>query len=262
MVRVVHGSTVPQRLRCEPRALRGIRMLASRTSPAAGGDRRSEAARRGPSIVLVVFGPELLAFVLTSVVIIVVPGPGVLFVIGRALALGTRAALLSVLGGAVGVGLQIVSVALGVGVVIAQSAVLFTVLKVAGALVLVWLGVQSIRHRNEFGEGELDPVTPRTRTIVRESVVVGLTNPKTIVFFVAALPQAVVPDAGDPALQMIGLGAIFLAMGVVSDSLYGIAAGTAREWFASNRRRIAALRAVGGCALILLGVGMAFAAQG
>ena len=67
------------------------------------------------------------------------------------------------LGGAVGVGLQIVSVALGVGVVIAQSAVLFTVLKVAGALVLVWLGVQSIRHRNEFGEGELDPVTPRTR---------------------------------------------------------------------------------------------------
>ncbi|MFP5290962.1 MAG: LysE family translocator, partial [Actinomycetes bacterium] len=153
-------------------------------------------------------------------------------------------------------------VALGVGVVIAQSAVLFTVLKVAGALVLVWLGVQSIRHRNEFGEGELDPVTPRTRTIVRESVVVGLTNPKTIVFFVAALPQAVVPDAGDPALQMIGLGAIFLAMGVVSDSLYGIAAGTAREWFASNRRRIAALRAVGGSALILLGIGMAFAAQG
>ncbi|WP_317451281.1 LysE family translocator [Microcella alkalica] len=209
-----------------------------------------------------VFGPELLAFVLTSVVIIVVPGPGVLFVIGRALALGTRAALLSVLGGAVGVGLQIVSVALGVGVVIAQSAVLFTVLKVAGALVLVWLGVQSIRHRSEFGEGELDPVTPRTRTIVRESVVVGLTNPKTIVFFVAALPQAVVPDAGDPALQMIGLGAIFLAMGVVSDSLYGIAAGTARECFASNRRRIAALRAVGGCALILLGIGMAFAAQG
>lgn len=209
-----------------------------------------------------VFGPELLAFVLTSVVIIVVPGPGVLFVIGRALALGTRAALLSVLGGAVGVGLQIVSVAFGVGVVIAQSELLFTVLKIAGALVLVWLGIQSIRHRGDFGDDELDPVTPRTRTIVRESVVVGITNPKTIVFFVAALPQAVVPDAGDPALQMIVLGAIFLVMGIVSDSAYGIAAGTARAWFASNRRRIAALRAIGGCALIVLGLGMAFAAQG
>ncbi len=207
------------------------------------------------------FGPELLAFVLTSVVIIVVPGPGVLFVIGRALALGTRAALLSVLGGAVGVGLQIISVALGVGVVIAQSELLFTVLKIAGALVLVWLGIQSIRHRNEFGESELDPVTPRTRTIVRESVIVGLTNPKTIVFFVAALPQAVVPDAGDPALQMIALGGIFLVMGIASDSMYGVAAGTAREWFASNRRRIATLRAIGGGALVLLGIGMAFAAR-
>lgn len=207
------------------------------------------------------FGPEFLAFLLTSIVVIVVPGPGVLFVIGRALALGTRAALLSVLGGALGVGLQIVSVAVGVGVVIAQSELLFTVLKIAGALVLVWLGVQSIRHRNEFGEQELDPVTPRTATIVRESVVVGITNPKTIVFFVAALPQAVVPGGAEPAVQMLLLGAIFLVIGIVSDGLYGIAAGTAREWFASNRRRIAAVRAVGGGALILLGIVMAFAAR-
>ncbi|KRF30763.1 LysE family translocator [Yonghaparkia sp. Soil809] len=208
-----------------------------------------------------VFGPEFAAFLLTSIVIIVVPGPGVLFVIGRALALGTRAALLSVLGGALGVGLQIVSVALGVGVVIAQSELLFTILKIAGALVLVWLGVQSIRHRNEFGEQELDPVTPRTTTIVRESVVVGITNPKTIVFFVAALPQAVVPGGAEPAVQMLLLGAIFLVIGIVSDGLYGIAAGTAREWFASNRSRIAAVRAAGGVALIVLGIVMAFAAR-
>lgn len=207
------------------------------------------------------FGPEFAAFLLTSIVIIVVPGPGVLFVIGRALALGTRAALLSVLGGALGVGLQIVSVALGVGVVIAQSELLFTILKIAGALVLVWLGVQSIRHRNEFGEQELDPVTPRTTTIVRESVVVGITNPKTIVFFVAALPQAVVPGGAEPAVQMLLLGAIFLVIGIVSDGLYGIAAGTAREWFASNRSRIAAVRAAGGVALIVLGIVMAFAAR-
>ncbi len=181
------------------------------------------------------FGPEFAAFLLTSIVVIVVPGPGVLYVIGRALALGTRAALLSVLGGALGVGLQIVSVAFGVGVVIAQSELLFSVLKIAGALVLVWLGVQSIRHRNEFGEEELDPVTPRATTIIRESVVVGITNPKTIVFFVAALPQAVVPTGADPVVQMLILGAIFLVIGILSDGLYGIAAGTARDWFASNR---------------------------
>ncbi|MDO8337069.1 MAG: LysE family translocator [Microcella sp.] len=208
-----------------------------------------------------VFGPEFAAFLLTSIVVIVVPGPGVLFVIGRALALGTRAALLSVLGGALGVGLQIVSVAFGVGVVIAQSELLFTVLKIVGALVLVWLGVQSIRHRNEFGEEELDPVTPRATTIVRESVVVGITNPKTIVFFVAALPQAVVPSGAEPVVQMLILGAIFLVIGIVSDGTYGIAAGTAREWFASNRSRIAAVRAAGGAALIVLGIVMAFAAR-
>ncbi|GAA1689766.1 LysE family translocator [Microcella alkalica] len=208
-----------------------------------------------------VFGPEFAAFLLTSIVVIVVPGPGVLFVIGRALALGTRAALLSVLGGAAGVGLQIVSVAFGVGVAIAQSELLFTALKIAGALVLVWLGVQSIRHRNDFGEEELDPVTPRARTIVRESVVVGITNPKTIVFFVAALPQAVVPGGADPIVQMLLLGAIFLVIGIVSDGLYGVAAGTAREWFASNRGRIAAVRAAGGGALIALGLVMAFAAR-
>lgn len=207
------------------------------------------------------FGPEFAAFLLTSIIVIVVPGPGVLFVIGRALALGTRAALLSVLGGALGVGLQIVSVAFGVGVVIAQSELLFTVLKIAGALVLVWLGVQSIRHRNEFGDEELDPVTPRATTIVRESVVVGITNPKTIIFFVAALPQAVVPGGAEPAIQMLLLGAIFLVIGIVSDGLYGIAAGTAREWFASNRSRIAAVRAAGGVALIVLGLVMAFAAR-
>lgn len=207
------------------------------------------------------FGPEFAAFLLTSIVVIVVPGPGVLFVIGRALALGTRAALLSVLGGALGVGLQIVSVAFGVGVVIAQSELLFTVLKIAGALVLVWLGVQSIRHRNEFGEEELDPVTPRATTIIRESVVVGITNPKTIVFFVAALPQAVVPTGADPVLQMLILGAIFLVIGILSDGLYGVAAGTARDWFASNRGRIAAVRAAGGAALIVLGIVMGFAAR-
>jgi threonine/homoserine/homoserine lactone efflux protein len=209
----------------------------------------------------VVPGPQLLAFFLTSLVIIVVPGPGVLFVIGRALSLGTRAALLSVLGGVFGVSMQIVSVALGVGVVIAQSELLFTALKIAGALVLVWLGLQAIRHRNDFGEAELDPVIPSRTTIVRQSVVVGLTNPKTIVFFVAALPQAVVPGAGSPAGQMILLGAMFLVIGIASDSLYGIAAGTAREWFASNRQRIATLRAIGGAALMLLGIGMAFAAR-
>lgn len=168
--------------------------------------------------------------------------------------------VLSVLGSALGVSLQIVAVALGVGVVITQSELLFTLLKVTGALVLAWLGVQSIRHRADLGDAEIDPVAPRTATLVRESIAVGITNPKTIVFLIAALPQAVVPEAGHPVVQMLVLGAIFLVRGVVSDSLYGIAAGQARERFASNGRRIAAFRVAGGIALIVLGIVMALAA--
>ncbi|HET8958116.1 MAG TPA: LysE family translocator [Microcella sp.] len=197
-----------------------------------------------------------LAFLAMSVVIIIVPGPGVLFVVGRALVLGTRGALLSVLGNAAGVAVQIVVVAAGLGVVIASSELLFTAMKVLGAAVLVWLGVQSIRHRRALSADEASAVAVRTRTLVRDSVVVGLTNAKTIVFFVAALPQAANPDLGAPVLQMLILGAVFLVMGIASDSLWAIAAGTARDWFAVNARRLATVRAAGGVALMALGMVM------
>lgn len=197
-----------------------------------------------------------LAFLAMSVVIIIVPGPGVLFVVGRALVLGTRGALLSVLGNAAGVAVQIVVVAAGLGVVIASSELLFTAMKVLGAAVLVWLGVQSIRHRHAVSADEASAMAVRTRTLVRDSVVVGLTNAKTIVFFVAALPQAANPDLGAPVLQMLILGAVFLAMGIASDSLWAIAAGTARDWFVVNARRLATVRAAGGVALMALGVVM------
>lgn len=195
-----------------------------------------------------------------AVVIIVVPGPGVLFVVGRALVLGTRGALMSVLGNAAGVAVQIVVVAAGLGVVIASSELLFTAMKVLGALVLVWLGLQSIRHRHAVSSEEASAVSGATRTLVRDSVVVGLTNAKTIVFFVAALPQAADPTLGPPVLQMLILGAVFLVMGIASDSVWAIAAGTARDWFAVSARRIAIVRAGGGVALMTLGFVMGFSA--
>lgn len=195
-----------------------------------------------------------------AVVIIVVPGPGVLFVVGRALVLGTRGALMSVLGNAAGVAVQIVVVAAGLGVVVASSELLFTAMKVLGALVLVWLGLQSIRHRHAVSSEEASAVSGTTRTLVRDSVVVGLTNAKTIVFFVAALPQAADPTLGPPVLQMLILGAVFLVMGIASDSVWAIAAGTARDWFAVNARRIAIVRAGGGVALMTLGLVMGFSA--
>ncbi|WP_427134511.1 LysE family translocator [Pseudarthrobacter sp. S9] len=196
---------------------------------------------------------NLLTFALAALLLIAVPGPSVLFVIGRSLALGRKGGLLSVLGNAIGELLQIAGVALGVGVVLAQSVVLFSVVKFAGAAYLIYLGIQAIRHRGG-GPTVADPSPPTsTARVLREGFIVGATNPKSIVFFVAVLPQFVDYSAGAIPLQLGTLGAVFLLIALVSDSAWALAAGTARRWFARSPRRIATLGTTGGVMMIGLG---------
>ena len=188
-------------------------------------------------------------------VIILVPGPSVLFAIGRALVLGTRAALISVFGNALGVGLQILIVALGLGVLIQQSPDLFFVIKVAGALMIGYLGLKAIWQRKKLDASNAT-VSPSGKKVLSESIVVGITNAKTLVFFIAALPSFVDPLNGNPSAQMLVLGALFLIIGVTSDSVYAIAAGKARHWLGGSEKRLANFRAIGGLALTLLGLYM------
>jgi len=203
---------------------------------------------------------SLIAFTLVAIPIILVPGPSVLFVIGRSLSLGRVGGLLSVVGNAIGGFVVVVAVAFGVGVIIAQSVVLFTVVKIAGALYLIYLGVQAIRHRKQ---GSLDatagaaPVGGRLRLLV-QGFIVGVTNPKTIVFFVAVLPQFVDYTAGGIPLQMLLLGTIFIVIALATDSVWALIAGVARDWFARSPRRIETLGATGGVVMIGLGVGSLF----
>jgi threonine/homoserine/homoserine lactone efflux protein len=194
----------------------------------------------------------LLAFALASVVLIAVPGPSVLFVVGRSLALGRRGGLLSVLGNELGSLVPITAVALGVGSVVAQSIALFTVVKLLGAGYLAYLGIQAIRHRREGTDVGTDP---RARvasswTTLRQGFVVGATNPKTIVFFVAALPQFVDFHAGAVPLQMLVLGLVFTLIALVCDGAWAVLAGTARAWFARSPRRLSTIRATGGGMMI------------
>lgn len=202
---------------------------------------------------------NLLGFILLALVIIVVPGPGVLFAVGRALVLGTKPALLSVLGNALGVGIQIIVVALGLGVLIQSSPEAFFVIRVAGASMIGYLGIRAIRQRKKGLEDSRDKPHSRS-TILKESVVVGLTNAKTLVFFLAALPSFVSIEDGNPIVQMLVLGAIFSVIGIASDSVYAIAAGKAREWLATSTLRLAVFRGLGGLALTLLGLYMLFEA--
>lgn len=178
-----------------------------------------------------------------------------LFAIGRALVLGTRAALISVFGNALGVGLQILIVALGLGVLIQQSPDLFFVIKVAGALMIGYLGLKAIWQRKKL-DASNPSVSPSGKKVLSESIVVGITNAKTLVFFIAALPSFVDPLNGNPSAQMLALGALFLIIGVTSDSVYAIAAGKARHWLGGSEKRLANFRAIGGLALTLLGLYM------
>jgi len=199
------------------------------------------------------------AFLLVALVIIVIPGPSVVYTIGRALVLGRRAAILSVLGNAIGVGFQIIAVALGLGALLAQSATLFFFVKIAGALFLVYLGVSAFLHRNAVLDTSAPTVRPTTKRILAESMVVGITNPKTIVFFLAAFPQFVTPGQS-PILQMLFMGAVFSVIGVASDSIWALAAGTARTWLSSSASRLATIRGAGGVSLTGLGAYMAYEA--
>jgi threonine/homoserine/homoserine lactone efflux protein len=198
--------------------------------------------------------PNLLAFLAAAIVLVIMPGPTVLFVVGRSLALGRRGGLLSVLGNAIGIVPIIVAVSFGVGAIITQSLVLFTVLKFAGAAYIVFLGVQAIRHRKSTAENMTAGVAPKsTRRMLGEGFVVGVSNPKTIAFFVAVLPQFVAPDAGWVPGQMLLLGGIFLVLALLSDGAWALAAGSARDWFARSPKRIERLGATGGVMMIGLG---------
>jgi threonine/homoserine/homoserine lactone efflux protein len=201
---------------------------------------------------------RLLAFAAMSFLLIVVPGPSVLFVIGRALAQGRRAALTSVVGNTLGAYVIVVAVAFGVGALVARSALAFTVLKLAGAAYLVYLGVKAWRQRGSLpvdvnGDG---PVRGGLRTLW-EGFGVGVANPKTIVFFAAVLPQFVDPDQGHVVGQMLLLGLIFNCIALASDSVWGLGASVARDWFARSPRRLAAVGRVGGLSMIGLGVSVA-----
>lgn len=204
--------------------------------------------------------PEnLLAFAVVAAVIIAIPGPSVLFVIGRSIALGRRAGVLSVVGNTLGTVPAILAVAFGVGAVVASSAVVFTIVKIVGAAYLVWLGIQTIRNRDASVGG-----TPResrsSATLLRQGFVVGLTNPKTIAFFVAVLPQFVEPGAGPVWAQLLLLGLVFQALALACDSVWAVAAGTARAWFARAPRRVSTLSGAGG--LMLIGLGGTLALTG
>lgn len=198
----------------------------------------------------------VLLFAAASALLIAVPGPSVVYIVARSIEQGRRAGLVSMLGVQTGACVHVAAAALGVSAIIASSAAAFSVVKYAGAGYLVYLGVQKLRHAGEAVDTDLSS----RHHLFRQGVVVNVLNPKTAIFFLAFLPQFVDPDAGAVAPQVLVLGMIFVAIALISDGLYALAAGT----LADRLRRSAAIRrrldrASGG---IMIGLGAVAALTG
>jgi len=197
----------------------------------------------------------LLPFSMTGLLLLIVPGPAVVYVVGRSIGQGRSAGVVSVFGIATGSLVHVVAAAIGISAILASSAVAFSIVKYAGAAYLVFLGVRKILgHDRSVAEG-----APREslKRIYARGVVVNVLNPKTALFFLALLPQFVDPTKGLIAVQMIVLGLIFAAMGVITDGSYAMLASGIGNWL---RRRPAFLRrqeVVTGSVFITLGVAAA-----
>ena len=203
---------------------------------------------------------RLAEYIVAAMIIILAPGPSVLFVIARAIAWGRKVAVFTVAGNVSGSFVLSVFVALGLGPILQRSDLAYTAVQWGGGLYLMYLGIDAIRHRkihaaDMTNQGDSSPSALRS---MRDGFWVGALNPKAIVFYAAVLPQFIDRDKGHITAQLILLGAIFSTLAFISDGSWGLLAGTARAWIANDPSRLEKLRATGGSIMIVLGLSVLF----
>ena len=207
--------------------------------------------------------PLLSAFLAASFVLAVTPGPGVFYIVARSVTQGRLSGLASVAGVALGNLGNAIGASLGLAALFAISSRAYTVVKYAGALYLVWLGVQALRKPRDANAaaGTAAPLERAAlRRIFTDGFVVALLNPKTALFFAAFLPQFI-DTAHAPMAQTIALGVVFVAMAAVTDSLYALTAGAVRPWLQRTKGIGDVGRYLTGSAFIGLGILTAVSGQ-
>lgn len=201
-------------------------------------------------------------YFIAAMVIILAPGPSVLFVIARAIAWGRATAVFTVAGNVTGAFSLSVFVALGLGPILQKSEVAYIAVQWGGGLYLMYLGFDAIRQRSAHAADMTNQgdTAPSIRRSMRDGFWVGALNPKGVVFFAAVLPQFIDRERGSVTAQLILLGAIFAVLAFVSDGTWGMLAGTARNWLATDAKRLERLRATGGVIMIILGLSVLLSA--
>ena len=205
---------------------------------------------------------RLVEYIVAAMVIILAPGPSVLFVIARAIAWGRKTAVLTVAGNVTGAFFLSTFVAFGLGPILQRSEIAYIAIQWGGGLYLVYLGVDAIRHRRAHAADMKNQgdVAPSVRRSIRDGFWVGALNPKGLVFYAAVLPQFIDRERGHVTGQLILLGAIFSILAFFSDGTWGLLAGTARQWLATDSKRLERLRSTGGAIMIILGISVLVAA--
>jgi threonine/homoserine/homoserine lactone efflux protein len=197
--------------------------------------------------------PVLIAFLGVSLILAVVPGPGVAYIVARSVTAGRRTGLVSVAGVAAGNLGNAVAASLGLAAILAVSSTAFLALKYAGAAYLVWLGLRALRRDVVASVPESGMHRIRPRHVLRDGFLVALLNPKTMLFFGSFLPQFMAADAASPA-QGILLGALFVAVAAVTDTAYALAAAAVAPLLRGRPGLQGAGRRLRGGALVGLGL--------
>ena len=201
--------------------------------------------------------PNLPIFLLTALILLLTPGPAVLYIIARSVDQGRLAGFVSVLSIESGNSVHVLAATLGLSAILMSSALAFSIVKYLGAAYLVYLGVRRLLSRNQ-GHQIARVQKQSLRRIYSQGVLVATLNPKTALFLLAFLPQFVDPAVGSVALQLLTLGGIFVTMAIVTDSMYAFLASTASGWLKRNRSFLSAERYVVGSVYIGLGITAAF----
>jgi threonine/homoserine/homoserine lactone efflux protein len=195
-------------------------------------------------------------FCLAATALIVIPGPAVLYIVAQSVGHGRRAGLVSASGVASGGMVHVLAAAIGLSGLLLSSATLFSVVKFAGAGYLIYLGARRLLGLE--ASALVAPTEGRSRRqLFRDGAVVNILNPKTALFFYAFLPQFLDPDKGAVAVQALALGALFVTIALVSDSLWALASGSAADWLKARPIAVTVQRWVSGTVLIGLGTAAA-----
>ncbi len=205
---------------------------------------------------------RLWEYLIATILIILAPGPSVLFTIARAIAWGRVAAIATVIGNAFGMFLVSVLVAFGLGPLLQSSKLFYNSIQWAGGAYLIYLGYAAIAASRVDAQGmqKTEGSKPSFFTSLKNGFWVGVLNPKSIVFFAAILPQFVDQEKNNVTAQLLLLGAIFATIALISDGSYGLLAGTVRSWLAGDVKRLIFMRRFGGVVMIGLGLFTIFSA--